>query len=92
MSSPHECHGIVVGVDGSASSAAAVEWAARDAAMRHVGLTLVHVVVPVVSIGTEAEVPAPPDYLDRQDEHAKHLIEDAYKIVADATAETARRR
>lgn len=88
MSSPHARHGIVVGVDGSPSSQAAVQWAARDAAIRHIGLTLVHVVAPVVSFGMEAEIPAPSDYAALQDEHAKQLIEDAYKVVADATTET----
>ena len=40
---------IVVGVDGSPASKAAVCWAARDAAMRNVALTLVHVLnAPVV--------------------------------------------
>lgn len=34
--------GIVVGVDGSAGSAIAVEWAAQDAVLRDVPLTLVH--------------------------------------------------
>jgi nucleotide-binding universal stress UspA family protein len=35
---------IVVGVDGSAAALGAVRWAARDAALRKVPLTLVHVV------------------------------------------------
>lgn len=36
-------HGVVVGIDGSASAQVAVWWAAREAAMRHVPLTIVHV-------------------------------------------------
>ncbi|OOK64346.1 universal stress family protein [Mycobacterium kansasii] len=36
--------GVVVGADGSPASNAAVCWAARDAAMRNVQLTIVHVV------------------------------------------------
>jgi nucleotide-binding universal stress UspA family protein len=40
MSTPVKRHGIVVGVDGLASSQAAVCWAARDATMRNVPLTL----------------------------------------------------
>lgn len=58
MSSTHEL-GIVVGVDGSPSSMAAVEWAARDAAMRNVPLSVIHVVAPIV-VGTPDAVP--PDY------------------------------
>jgi nucleotide-binding universal stress UspA family protein len=34
-------YGIVVGVDGSAPSNAAVRWAAHDAALRNIPLTLV---------------------------------------------------
>ncbi|GGZ20351.1 universal stress protein [Streptomyces poonensis] len=38
---------VVVGVDGSAESRAAAEWAAREAKRRFLPLTLVHVVEPV---------------------------------------------
>ncbi|MCV7077570.1 universal stress protein [Mycobacterium szulgai] len=41
-------HGILVGVDGSAESDAAVIWAAREAAMRRLPITLMHAVAPVV--------------------------------------------
>jgi nucleotide-binding universal stress UspA family protein len=37
--------GIVVGVDGSSSSKSAIRWAAYEARIRDVPLTLVHVVV-----------------------------------------------
>jgi len=37
---------ILVGVDGSSSSTAAAVWAAREAAMRNIELTIVHVVAP----------------------------------------------
>lgn len=43
MSTTAAHHGIIVAVDGSPSSLAATDWAARDAALRHVPLTLVHV-------------------------------------------------
>lgn len=39
--------GVLVGVDGSPASNRAVVWAAHDAAMRRVGLTIVHAVTPV---------------------------------------------
>ena len=45
MSAPVKQLGIVVAVDGSPASNAAVCWAARDAAMRNVSLTVVHAVV-----------------------------------------------
>ncbi|WP_204079518.1 universal stress protein [Mycobacterium riyadhense] len=44
MSRSMKRHGIVVGVDGSAASNAAVCWAAHDAALRDTSLTLVHMV------------------------------------------------
>ena len=40
--------GILVGVDGSAASKAAVAWATLEATMHRLPLTLVHVVVPLV--------------------------------------------
>lgn len=45
--------GIVVGVDGSPFSKAAVWWAARDAAMRDVALTVVHVFTAPVLLETD---------------------------------------
>ena len=42
--------GVVVGTDGSPSSEVAVKWAAREAAMRHVPLTVVHV-APSLEVG-----------------------------------------
>ncbi|WP_204802767.1 universal stress protein [Mycobacterium riyadhense] len=41
-------YGIVVGIDGSQESDAAVAWATREAVMRRVPLTLVHAVAPVI--------------------------------------------
>lgn len=41
-------YGIVVGVDGSAESEAAVRWAAREAAMRNMSVTLLHSAAPMV--------------------------------------------
>lgn len=41
-------HGILVGVDGSTASDAAVAWATREAIMRHLPITLMHAISPVV--------------------------------------------
>jgi nucleotide-binding universal stress UspA family protein len=48
-----ERRGILVGVDGSEPSNAAVVWAAREAAMRHVPLTLIHMVNAAVPMYPE---------------------------------------
>jgi DNA-binding MarR family transcriptional regulator len=44
---------ILVGVDGSSSSTAAAVWAAGEAAMRNVELTIVHVVAPISQADTQ---------------------------------------
>ena len=66
--------GIVVGVDGSPSSDLAVRWAAREAVMRNVPLTVVHVSSPL-AVCPPVSIPA--------ELHRKHQ-EDAHKVVADA--------
>ena len=42
-------YGILVAVDGSAESDAAVRWAAREAAMHDAPVTVMHVVAPIVA-------------------------------------------
>jgi len=44
---------ILVGVDGSSSSTAAAVWAADEAAMRNIELTIVHVVAPESEADTD---------------------------------------
>lgn len=46
MSAATAKYGILVGVDGSAQSNAAVAWAAREAVMRQLPITLLHIVAP----------------------------------------------
>ena len=50
MSGPIGHPGILVGVDGWPAAKYAVDWAAREAAMRNVRLTLVHAVRPIGTI------------------------------------------
>ena len=43
MSTPTTHSGIIVGVDGSPPSKVAVDWAAREASMRELPLTIIYV-------------------------------------------------
>ncbi|HUO37490.1 MAG TPA: universal stress protein [Mycobacterium sp.] len=79
---------MLVGVDRSTSSMAAVSWAARDAAMRNVLLTLMHVIAPVVpAVAPWPEIPIPQDYFERQEDNARRILEDARRMVAESTAD-----
>jgi len=77
---------VVVGVDGSAASKVAVDWAARDAARRGASLKLVHVLVPP-AVMAFPEVPLPPGYLDWQEEAGAKLLDGARATVAEAVGE-----
>lgn len=77
--------GILVGVDGSPSSVAAVDWAARDAALHNLPLTLVHVLAsPVVM--TFPETPMPPGYTEWQREQGEHHLHHAAEVAEAAGA------
>jgi nucleotide-binding universal stress UspA family protein len=79
MSETAARRGIVVGVDGSSSSMAAVEWASRDAALRDEPLTLVHVLMrPVVA--TLPGVALPTGFQRWQEERGDRIIDDAAAI------------
>lgn len=82
MSAPIKQLGIVVAVDGSPASNAAVCWAARDAAMRNVALTLVHAVVtPTVAW---PPVPYPASLAVNLEDEGKRAVMHAVKIAEDA--------
>jgi nucleotide-binding universal stress UspA family protein len=82
MSAPVNRHGIVVGVDGSPASNVAVCWAARDAAMRHVPLTVVHLVSAFVP--TWPQLPVSAGVAVWQEEDGRHVLEQAVKVAEDA--------
>jgi nucleotide-binding universal stress UspA family protein len=86
MSTPIEHPGIVVGVDGSPASRVAVDWAARDAAMRNVPLTLVHVANGVVA--PLSQTPLPTGFGKWQQQRGRQFIDDAIRVAAEATIET----
>jgi len=82
MSTTVKRYGIVVGVDGSAASEAAVFWAARDAAMRNVPLTLVHTFKTFVP--TFPQIPMPSGVAEWQEDDGRKVLEQAAKIAEDA--------
>jgi len=75
-------YGIVVGVDGSAPSNAAVHWAARDAALRNVPLTLVHMLKEFVP--TFPQMPMPTGVAVWQEDDGRQVLDQAVKIAQGA--------
>jgi nucleotide-binding universal stress UspA family protein len=82
MSAPDGRYGIVVGVDGSPASDAAVVWAAREAAMRNIPLTLVHMFKAFVP--TFPQIPTPSGVAVWQEDDGQEVLELAVKIAEDA--------
>lgn len=85
MSTQAAPHGIVVAVDGSAPSRVAVDWAARNAAMRRVPLTLAHV-LPGAAMQSWIQAPLPPAYLEDEREEARRILADARSVAEAAIA------
>ena len=77
---------IIVGVDGSPASRVAVDWAARDAALRGADLKLVHVLVPP-AVMAFPEVPMPPGFMEWQEEEGRRLLDGAVKTVKEVGAQ-----
>ena len=71
--------GILVGVDGSAESDAAIRWATHEAVMRRAALTLAHVVAPVVASWPMGPMHA--NITEWQQDNAQHVLEQALKTV-----------
>jgi nucleotide-binding universal stress UspA family protein len=71
-------YGILVGVDGSAESGAAVRWATREVILRDKPITLMHVVAPAVvswPIG-----PLQASFTEWQEDNARQVIDQAQKL------------
>jgi nucleotide-binding universal stress UspA family protein len=87
MSSTTKHYGIIVGIDGSPSSDAAVGWAAHDAAIRGLPLTIVYVENPVAP--TWSQAPVLEESAGEQEAEDRGLLADAAKIARDVIADTA---
>lgn len=74
---------VLVGVDGSPASNCAVDWAAREAAMRNVRLTIVHAVSPIGITLPHGAIP--PSFSQWQVERAQTIVEDAAEIARQAS-------
>ena len=78
--------GILVGVDGSSASTVAVDWAARDATMRRVPLTLVNVLdLPMATTVRGFPMPMPPEYMQWQQDEGRKVLNDTLKTIEDRT-------
>lgn len=83
MSASERRLGIVVGVDGSPASKAAVCWAGREAAMRSLPLTLVYVVSPIIPTWPDVPTAFEPERWGQ--EQARVYIDEAVRIVEQNT-------
>ncbi|OBI38720.1 universal stress protein [Mycobacterium colombiense] len=82
MTESTQRYGIVVGVDGSPASNFAVCWAARDAAISNVPLSLVHMVNATT---VWPQVPMAAEAVAWQEDDGRRLLQEAVKIAEDAT-------
>ena len=86
MSSTTKDLGIIVGVDGSSASDAAVSWAAYDAVMRGVPLTLMHVQDPIGRTWSQAKVLE--EVAGWQEAEGRGILANASKIAHDIANDT----
>ncbi|BBZ43785.1 universal stress protein [Mycobacterium parmense] len=82
MSTPDKARGIIVAVDGSPAANAAVVWAARDAAMRNVALTVFGAVVTPTA--TWPPMAYPEALAVRLEDETKKAVMHAMKIAEEA--------
>ena len=83
MSSRNAPLGIVVGVDESPTAKVAVRWAALDAELRKIPLTLVHAISP--EIATRPNVRLPAGLAQWQRDRGHQLVEGALKVVEEVS-------
>lgn len=86
MTSETKPHGIVVAVDGSPASRVATDWAARDAALHDVPLTVLHV-QPSGEMGPWLDVPVL-DFSAEIERRSRQIVDDALGLVSDVVRDT----
>ena len=75
---------VVVGVDGSVASDAAIHWAAHEAAMRGLPIKLINVVPPTLV----SSAMAPNDTITQgQEDQARQIIDQARRVVDEVAGE-----
>ena len=79
MTEQANTHGILVAVDGSPESDAAVRWAAGEAELHRLPVTLVHAVVPVVTSWPVRSLQA--EFNEWQEDNARQVLEQGQKIL-----------
>lgn len=85
MATSESANGIVVGVDGSPYSDAAVRWAVGEAVLRNHLLNIVNVISPLVGGWSGAwGAPLPEDVGPWQEQQAHGLIKEAVRIARDS--------
>ena len=83
MTDAAESTEIVVGVDDSPSSQAALEWAARDAKLRQAALVVVY--AATLPMGTWPIAPVPTGIMDFQRQIGQDILDDATTIAKQIT-------
>ncbi|MGP4057306.1 universal stress protein [Mycobacterium sp. 4D054] len=86
MSAAVEIGKVVVGVDDSPSSQPALEWAAKEAALREVPLVILY--ATTLPIGAWPVAPVPTGFLDWQREIGQDILTDARQIAEKLSAGT----
>lgn len=79
-------YGILVAVDGSSESDAAVRWATHEAQLRDLPITLAHVVVPVVTSWPVRSLQA--EFNEWQEDNARQVLAQAHKMLQSTLGES----